>query len=181
MNADDRIRGYAAGLLEIARAEGELDRVEGELHQVARVFESSEELRNVVADPSVPLERRSGIIHDLLGGRAADTTVAAINFIVGSGRGRDLPAISDGLVKAAAASRQREVAEVRTAAPLDEDQMRRLEAALGRVTGKNVELKVIIDPDVVGGVVARVGDTVIDGSARRRLDSLRQALRADSN
>jgi F-type H+-transporting ATPase subunit delta len=177
MDADDRIRGYAAGLFEIARAEGELERVEAELHQVGRVFESSEELRNVIADPGVPIERRTGIIHDLLGGRASDATVAAINFVVASGRGRDLPAIADGLVRAAAASRQREVAEVRTAVPLDDDQVRRLEEALARATGKQIELQVIVDPDVVGGVVARVGDVVIDGTVRRRLDSLRAALR----
>ena len=60
----------------------------------------------------------------------------------------------------------------------DADTVSRLEAALGRATGKQVEVKVVVDPSVVGGIVARVGDTVIDGSVRSRLDSLRHALRA---
>ncbi len=178
MDLDDRIRGYATGLFEIARAEGEPDKVQAELLQVARVFESSDELRAVVSDPAVPIERRAGIVHDLLGGRASDATVAAIDFIVASGRAADLPAIADSLAEVAAASRQREVAEVRTASPLDADQVARLEDALARATGKQVELKVVVDPEVVGGLVARVGDTVIDGTVRRRLDSLRSALGA---
>jgi F-type H+-transporting ATPase subunit delta len=173
----DRIKGYAEGLFEIARGEGELDRVERELYQVARSLEGSDELRNTLGDPNLPTDRKRGIIGDLLGGRATDLTVAVIDFIVATGRAKELPEIADGLAKAAAASRSREVAEVRSAIELDEDTVRRLEAALGRATGKQVEVKVVVDPSVVGGIVAKVGDTVIDGSVRRRLDSLRQALR----
>ena len=108
---------------------------------------------------------------------SSELTVATVDFIVATGHARDLPGIADGLVAAAAASRSREVAEVRSAIELDDETIRRLEAALGRATGKEVEVKVVVDPNVVGGIVARVGDTVIDGSVRRRLDSLRQALR----
>lgn len=173
-----RVDGYAAGLLEIAKGEGQLDRVEGELHTVARAFESSSELRTSLTDMAVPVERKQGIVADLLGGRASEITVAALNMIIAAGRAGDLPAIADGLVEAAAASRSKEVAEVRSAVPLDDETVRRIEASLGRATGKSIEAKVIIDPDVVGGIVARVGDVVIDGSVRRRLDSVRQALGA---
>ncbi len=178
MSEDDRIKGYAAGLLEIARGEGQLDRVEREMYRVARAVEGSEELRGTLSDPRIPIERRQGIIADLLGGRAAELTVAAIDFIVASGRAKDLPEIADALTEAAAATRSREVAEIRSAVELDDDTVRRLAAALGKATGKQVEVKVVVDPSVVGGIVARVGDTVIDGSVRRRLDSLRHALRA---
>jgi F-type H+-transporting ATPase subunit delta len=68
------------------------------------------------------------------------------------------------------------VAEVRSAVPLDEDQRTRLAAALGRATGRAVDVKVVIDPEVLGGVVAQVGDTVIDGSVRARLDELRERI-----
>jgi F-type H+-transporting ATPase subunit delta len=174
----DRIKGYAAGLLEIARGEGQLDRVERELYQVARAVEGSEELRSTLSDLRVPIDRKRGIVGDLLGGRASELTVAAIDFIVASGRAKELPEIADALAEAAAATRSREVAEIRSAVELDEETVRRLEAALGKATGKQVEVKVVVDPSVVGGIVARVGDTVIDGSVRRRLDSLRHALRA---
>lgn len=178
MNETDRIKGYTEGLFEIARSEGQLDRVERELFQIARSLEGNDELRRALGDAQLPTDRKRGIVADLLGGRAADLTVAIIDFVVATGRARELPEIADGLAKAAAASRSREVAEVRSAIELDEDTVRRLEAALSRATGKQVEVKVVVDPGVVGGIVAKVGDTVIDGSVRRRLDSLRQALRA---
>jgi F-type H+-transporting ATPase subunit delta len=79
-------------------------------------------------------------------------------------------------VKKAAEARSRVAAEVRSAVPLDEDQRTRLAAALGRATGRAVDVKVVIDPEVLGGVVAQVGDTVIDGSVRARLDELRERI-----
>jgi F-type H+-transporting ATPase subunit delta len=84
--------------------------------------------------------------------------------------------IARAVVEAAAASRDKAVAEVRSAVPLDEETIERLAAALGRATGKSVEVKVVVDESVIGGIVARVGDTVIDGSLARRVDSLRQAV-----
>jgi F-type H+-transporting ATPase subunit delta len=174
----DRIGGYAKGLFEIARASGELERVEDELFQVARAFEASEELRDTLGNPSVPSDRKEAIVEDLIGGRASRFTVGTVEFVVATGHARDLPSIVDGLAAAAAASRSRELAEVRSAIELDDHTVSRLEAALGRATGKQVEVKVVVDPTVVGGIVARVGDVVIDGTVRRHLDSLRHALRA---
>ena len=63
-----------------------------------------------------------------------------------------------------------------TAFELDDATVQRLAEALSRATGKQVEVKTVVDPSLVGGVVARVGDTVIDGSLRHRLEGLRQAL-----
>ena len=99
-----------------------------------------------------------------------------MSFVVGAGRARDLPAIVDRIVSSAAATRNAEVAEVRSAMPLDEGQKQRLAQALANATGKTVEVRVIIDPSVLGGIVAQVGDTVIDGSIRRRLEQLKEQL-----
>jgi len=66
---------------------------------------------------------------------------------------------------------------VRSAVSLDEKQRDGLAAALSKATGKNVEVKVVVDPSVIGGVVAKVGDTVIDGSVKRRLDQLKEQMR----
>jgi F-type H+-transporting ATPase subunit delta len=70
----------------------------------------------------------------------------------------------------------REVAEVRSAVALTDDQQRRLADALKKATGSDVNLKIIVDPSVVGGLVATVGDKVIDGSVRNRLDQLKSRL-----
>ena len=117
MTSDPRIEGYAKGLFEIANAEGTLDEVEDELFRFARSYESSEELRNALTDELVPAARRQSIVEDLLGDKASPTTVQLVSMIVGSGRGRDLPAIVDRLVQRAAATKDAAVAEVRTAVP----------------------------------------------------------------
>jgi F-type H+-transporting ATPase subunit delta len=103
-------------------------------------------------------------------------TTNLVAFIVGAGRARQLPQIIDRLVERAAAAKDSVVGEVRSAIPLTEEQKARLADALSKATGKKVEVKVVIDPSVLGGLVAQVGDTVIDGSVRARLDQLRESI-----
>lgn len=172
----DKVTAYARALLEVAQAEGQVDRLENELFKVARTFEGNDALRSTLTDQTVPVERRAGVVEELLGKRAHPLTTAMVSFIVAAGRAHDLPAIADAFVGDAAELRSEAVAEVRTAYPLDQDQIDRLATALGRATNKKVTVKVIIDPSVLGGIFARVGDTVIDGSVRSRLDQLRESL-----
>jgi len=174
--SDPRIDGYARGLFEIARAEGTLDEVEDELFRFARSYESNDGLRAALTDDMIPAERRQAIVEDLLGHRASNTTTALASFVVGSGRGRDLPAIIAKLVQRAAAEKDRTVAEVRSAIPLTADQQHRLAAALANATGKQVEVKVVVDPSILGGAVATVGDAIIDGSVRTRLEQIKSLL-----
>lgn len=174
--SDARIDGYARALFEVARAEGTIDEVEDELFRFARSFEASDELRTALTDEQVPAAKRQAIVEDLLGGKATSTTTQLVSMVVGSGRGRDLPAIINKLVARAASSKDLSVAEVRSAVALTDDQQDRLKAALANATGKQVSLKVIVDPSVLGGLVATVGDTVIDGSVRTRVDQLKSRL-----
>jgi F-type H+-transporting ATPase subunit delta len=174
--SDAQIEGYARALFEIARADGTLDEVEDELFRFARSYESSDALRNAITDEHVPLAKRQAIVEDLLDGKATATTVQLVSMVVGSGRGRDLPAIVDSLVQRASSAKQLDVAEVRTAVALSDDQQARLKAALENATGKQLNLKTVVDPSVIGGVVATVGDTVIDDSVRTRIDQLKSRL-----
>ncbi len=172
----DRVDGYASALLAVAKAEGSLEEVEDELFRFARVLEGSDDLRHTLTDASLPPERRQAIAEDLLGGKALPLTTSLVSFVVSAGRARDLPEIVDRLVQRAAAERRHAVAEVRSAVELDDDQRKRLAEALSSNLGKDVEVKVIVDPSVLGGLSARVDDTVIDGTVRHRLDQLRESL-----
>ena len=174
--SDQRIDGYARALFEIARAEGSIDEVEDELFRFARSYESSDALRNALIDEQIPAAKRQAIIEDLLGGKATRTTVQLVSMVVGSGRSRELPAIIDKVVARASSAKQLEVAEVRSAVALTADQETRLAAAITNATGKQVNLKVVVDPAVLGGLVATIGDTVIDGSVRTRIDQLKARL-----
>jgi F-type H+-transporting ATPase subunit delta len=174
--ADDRALAYADALFGVARAEGSLQEVEDELFRFSQTLQGSDELREALTDARIPAARRQQIVEDLLDGRASPVTSALVSMVVATGRARELPAIIQQLVERSAAEANKEVAEVRSAVPLSVEQRERLTQALSTATGKQVALKVVVDPSVLGGVVAQVGDTVIDGSVRNRLDQLKQAL-----
>jgi F-type H+-transporting ATPase subunit delta len=172
----DRIEAWAQALLEIAQAEDHLSEVEDELFRFARIVEGNDELRMALSNPGQPADRRAAIVDELLENRSLQMTRAMAAFIVGAGRGHDLPAIVARFVELAAQSRQHEVAEVRSAVPLDDEQVQKLAQALGRATNKNIEVRVVVDPTLLGGIVATIGDTVIDGTVRHRLEQLKETL-----
>ena len=174
----EQVEGYANAVFEVARAEGALPVVEEELFNLSHVLSQSDELRSTLTDPAIPAEKRQEIVQDLLAGAdATPITTNLVSFVVGAGHARDLPAIISRLVERAASDRHHSVAEVRSAIPLDDDQRRRLAQALSKNLGKEVEVKVHVDPSVLGGLSARVGDLVIDGTVRHRLDQLKETIR----
>jgi len=172
----DLARGYAQALFQIARAEGALEQVEDELFRFARVLENENRLREALSDISLPPEHRAKMVEELLGKKASPHTVNIISFLVQQGRARDLPKIIDSLVQLAAEERERAVAEVRTAVPLDDEDREKLLKAITRATGKHVDLKVIIDPVVIGGLLVRVEDQVFDGTVKRRLQLAKERI-----
>jgi F-type H+-transporting ATPase subunit delta len=174
--ADRLIHGYATALFEAAKAEGDLETVEDELFRFGRVLQSRGDLLMVLTDATIEAGRRQGLVEEILGGRVSKQTVALISFVVGAGRAGSLVEIVDELVSLAAAERRKAVAEVTSAVPLDGGQQERLSRALSRVTGRDVEVRVVVDPDVIGGLTARVGDQVIDGTVRSQLQRMRDQI-----
>lgn len=172
------IQGYAAALFEVARAEGVLDQVEDELFRFARTVHQEPKLREALHDINLPPDHRASMVAELLGKKASPHTANLIAFIVQSGRARELSAIVDALVERAAGERAKAVAEVRSPLPLGPDEREKLTAAIKRATGKDVELKVLVDESVIGGLLVRVGDQVFDGTVRRRLRIVQERFAA---
>jgi F-type H+-transporting ATPase subunit delta len=174
----DLIRGYATALLQVADAEDALDRVSDELFRIAKAIEQNYDLRSALTDIAVPAERKEAMLGELLGDRVSPHTKNILAFVIAQGHARELPYIVEELAALAAQTRNRVLAEVRSAVPLDEDQRRRLCDALAKATGKSVDVKVLIDPSVIGGLDAKVGDQVIDGTVRTRLAQLKEGVEA---
>ena len=174
--SDSQIDGYAAAMFEVARAEDALGRVRDELFRFSRAVEASPELRSALTDPGSPAEAKASILDQLLQGRVHPVTTRLLTLVVESGLGRDLTRVVDAFSAKAQSAGQAAVAEVRVAVPLSEDQRARLVEALTRTAGRPVDVKVIVDPSIMGGVVTTIGDEVIDGSVRRRLEQLRTSL-----
>ena len=177
-SADELVEGYAQALFAVAAAEGELEPVEAQLYAFAKLLEREDGIRDALQDPSLPVENKRALLADTLGERANPLSLSLLGFLVEQGRARELERIIEHLAEIAAESRQQSLAEVRTAVPLDEDRRRRLAEALSAATGRQVEVRVVVDPSLIGGVVARVGDEIFDGSVRSRLDEAKQQLAA---
>ena len=172
----DLIRGYAQAILTIAEAEGRLEQVSEELFHFAKGLERSHELRSALTDIAIPEERKSAVINDLLGDRASELSRHVIGFVIAQGRARELDAIVEELAGLASERRAKVLGEVRTAVPIDEEQRKRLNEALSKATGKVVDSKVVVDPSILGGIYAKVGDQVIDATVRKRLQDLKETI-----
>jgi F-type H+-transporting ATPase subunit delta len=172
----DKIAGYADALLAVARAEGSVEATRSQLRDVAQAVEANDELRATLSNNLLPAATRAQIVDDLLSGKASDVTRSLVGMIVTAGRGGDLGPIVTAFANAAAASSGHRVAVVRSAVALSEDQKFRLSQALSASAGAPIELENIVDPDVIGGAVTTIGDTVIDGSLRTKLSQMHEAL-----
>ena len=167
---DPLVHGYALAVFSAAEAEGALGPVEDELYGFAKALETNTGLREALTDLALPIENKRGLIRDVLGERANPVAATLIGMVVEAGHARELGKIVEDFAQIAAEKRQHVLAEVRSAVALTEPQRTKLAAALSRATGNDVEVKVTIDPTVVGGIVANVGDEVFDGSVASRLE-----------
>lgn len=172
----DRNDAYAEAIVTIGRGEQALGVVEDELLTIARAIDANEQLRSRLTDSSLPVAQRLSFVEAEALNAAHPATRAALAMLIAAGRAGDVTAVARRVAEQAAAERNRELAEVTVAVPLDEARVEQLKAALERATGKQLEVKVHVDPSVVGGVRARIGDTVIDGSLARRFSDVRARL-----
>ena len=170
-----------SALLAVAESEGHLDEVEDELFRFARLLERELALRAALTDPALPVERKMGVLRELLTDRAQPTTERLVEQAVREPGGRTLEQVLASFSELAAQRRQRVLAEVRSAVPLTAEQLARLTTVLGTIYGRAIQVQSYVDPAVVGGVVVRIGDEVIDGSTVHQLAQARRRLRAGAS
>jgi F-type H+-transporting ATPase subunit delta len=174
--AEERVDGYASAALERIEREPELTSVEDDLFRFHQIIDGSLELGSALTNRQLPADVRRKIVTDLLSGRASPVATALAAYATQVGRSRDYQTLLLHLVDRVAAERHRRLAEVRSAVALDDTQQQQLASALSGVIGHDVEVRVTVDPQVLAGFVATIGDTVVDGSARRRLEQLKERL-----
>lgn len=170
----ERLAAQAA--FTVAEGNGTLDATEEEMFRFGRAVDASAELQMALNDPAQTPATKAAIVRDLLSGRATAATQQVLEATVGRPHGQRLDSAIDSLCELAARQRDRVVAEIRVAAPLTDEQSRRLVSALSTVSGRTVRLNVAIDPTVMGGVHVTIGDEVIDGTVASRLEQARRAV-----
>jgi F-type H+-transporting ATPase subunit delta len=159
-----------------AERDGKIEDVEDELFRFGRILDSQPRLTELLTDDAAPAARRTELLDGLVGTKVHPVTKQLLDALVRLPRTRSLEVAVDKLAELAAARRNRSVAHVTAAAPLSGPQERRLAEVLAHIFGRPVSVQVELDPSVLGGLVIRVGDEVVDGSIVARLDRARQEL-----
>ncbi len=168
-------RRYAAAIFDIARKQNTLDRTLEDVQQIAKLF-SNRKVSFLLREPKVPAQRKEKALRDAMQGRALPTSLNLALLLVQRELVEYAPNIATELEQLIRNYRNEAIAEVTTASQIDATQSRTIQQALEERTGKTIIVHSHVDPAILGGVIARVGDQVIDGSIRYRLSVLEQQL-----
>jgi len=171
-------RRYAAALFEVVDKSGQTDRALTDLKALRGLVADHDELRKVFENPAIPHARKKAMLEALLarlGGVCPE-----VGRLLGLMADRDRLSLIGGVATSfeARVNEARKImpAEVVTAEPLDDASRLAIAGALKRATGNDVRMSERVDPALVGGVVARIGSMVFDGSVTRQLERLRERL-----
>jgi F-type H+-transporting ATPase subunit delta len=177
MLAGSLARRYAKAVMDLATAKGLADKVGQDLRSLANAYKAQPELADVLSNSSFPRSKRKGILDAVLLRTGAHELVkTTLALLLDKERLAYVPDISreiDAMIEAKAG---KVAAEVTSAVELTPPQVAQITAQLEKLSGKRVVLTRKVDPSLLGGVIARVGDTVYDGSARTQLATLRDQL-----
>lgn len=168
---------YAKALFSLASDAGSVETTGAELATLLDAIEANPALHDVLARPIYPAVERRGVLEEL--GERLGLSPTLRNFcafVIDQRRAGALAAVREEYERLAEEASGRVRGEVVSAAPISDIHLERLRAALGRRTGRQVELDVRVDPSLIGGAVARVGGLVFDGSLRTQLQQLRTNL-----
>jgi F-type H+-transporting ATPase subunit delta len=163
-------------VLAVAEKDGTLDDVEDQLFRFGRILDREPELASLLADENVSADKRAELLRQVLRDKVSPVTATLLEQAVRNPRGRRLDVAAEELSELAAARRDRSVAHVRTPVRLSDAQEQRLVELLTRLYGRPISLQVEHDPTLLGGLVVRVGDELIDGSVSNRIATAKRQL-----
>jgi F-type H+-transporting ATPase subunit delta len=171
-------RRYAGAIFDIALKQNTLDRTLADVQEIARLF-AHRKLAYLLREPKIPAQRKETAIRQALASRVLPTSLNLALLVVQRELVDTMQNIARELNQLVLDYKNEAIAEVTTAKPMDETQQSLVKQALERMTGKTILMETRVQPHILGGVVARVGDQVIDGSVERRLKVLQQQLLTD--
>jgi F-type H+-transporting ATPase subunit delta len=168
-------RRYAEAAFELGVERQSLDRWLNDLRAIADYL-GARQLTFILSEPNIQFDRKEQVVRDLLQDKVQKDTLGLALLIVERHHVEGVKMVRDEFERLYDDYRGQAHAELTTATPLDDDLREQVRADLQRVTGKRIILHERVDPTILGGAIARVGDTLIDGSVRRKLSLLRQQI-----
>ena len=173
-------RRYAGAIFEFAQKQNALDRTLEDVKGIAQVF-ANRKLAHLLREPKVPAQRKETALREALASKVLPMSLNLALLVVQRGLVDLMPNIATELEKLVLDYHNQAIAEVTTAAELDQAQSDLVKGALERTTGKNIIMHTRTDPSILGGLIARVGDQIVDSSVRYRLQALQQQLLAGTS
>jgi F-type H+-transporting ATPase subunit delta len=171
---------YATALADIVLGQGAAEPTRNQLEDFRAAYEGSAELRNFLASPAVTREAKHGVIEKLVARLGASRIIRNFLFVMADNqRIHLLPEIVETFERVLRQRQGIAEAEVTSAAELNDEQKTTLLSTLERLSGKRIQAKYSLEPELLGGAVVRIGDTIYDGSVRNRLNQLRTRLAAE--
>lgn len=176
---DSRVtKRYASALFSAAQKMGAVDTVQQDLDTLAQLWQDTPALRRAMESPLVPDDKKLALVDKLFAKEVGPLTRSFLAVLIEKDRENILVDAQQEFRKQADAARGLLRAQAVVAAPLDSGQQDQLVAGLQQRTGKKIALDVTVDPGILGGVVVRLQDTVIDGSVRGSLERIREQMLA---
>ena len=165
---------HAQAVFRLALESGELDRWQTDLATMAEVMGDTQVIA-FLESPRLSAEKKREALRGMLSG--VSPTAMNLGFLlVSRNRLRIVRDLANEYTRLVNAHYGRAEAEVTTAVPISQKEQQAIAKGLARVAGKEIVLKLKVDPDILGGLVARIGDKLLDGSVRTRLKDLRSSL-----
>ena len=168
-------RRYAGAIFDIGLKQHSLDRTLEDVRGIAEVF-AHRKLAYLLREPKVPAQRKETAIRQALDKKVLPTSLNLALLVVQRELVDIMPNIANELEQFVLNYKNEAIADVTTATQIDDVQLTQIKQALQKRTGKTIITHSKVQPDILGGVIARVGDQIIDGSVRTRLAALRQQL-----
>jgi F-type H+-transporting ATPase subunit delta len=177
MSHENIARRWGRAVFELGKESNSLAALNRDMASFAEVYSSSRELSGVLENPLVPEPAREAILRDIAARLSlSETATSTLRLLSKKRRIVALPEIARYLARLVDADANVVRAEVTSAGPLTEAYLNRLKSELEKATGKTVVISQKQDKSLIGGVITRIGDQVIDGSVRARLDGFRESL-----
>lgn len=170
------VRRYAAALYQTAAGTDAVDRVESDLGLVSYALEISPELGEALESPKVFSDRKKAVVRDIFADKVHQITLSYLYLLIDKRREEVLAFTEEEYIRIANEARGILEVRVSTAVRMTEEEEARLKAKLTARTGKSIRLEKHVSPELIGGMTVRIGDTVIDGSVKGYLASLRERL-----
>ena len=170
------VDSFSKGIVEIISSSKDAERVENEILQVFYALSKSSEALDVFRNFGIPIEKKIEAVNVLLDKRVLPMTLDLITLSISQGHGDNLSDIESSVANYIAEKRGASVAKVVTAVELDAKTQNSLKAALKKKIGTDVDLKIDIDPDVMGGLSVSVGERTFDGLISSKISEIKTVL-----